>query len=86
MVIGKFRKQTAALPDDVCACLRAYFCMYVCFADSLDEAILHVDVGMERLVVIDNAATFDQEPLALPRHIERKRLQLKISHHKSELA
>lgn len=40
-------------------------------ADSLDETVLHVDVGMERLVIVDDAATFDQEPLTLPRHREK---------------
>lgn len=32
---------------------------------SLDEAILHVDVCMEGLVVIDDPSAFDQESVAL---------------------
>lgn len=31
----------------------------------LNEAIFHVDIGMERLVVVHNPAAFDQKPVAL---------------------
>lgn len=31
----------------------------------LNEAILHVDIGMEGLIIINNPSTFDQKPVAL---------------------
>lgn len=52
----------------VCACVHACLCL----EDSLDETVLHVDVGMERLIIVDDAAAFDQEPLTLPRHREKE--------------
>lgn len=33
--------------------------------DLLNDAILHVDIGMEGLVIVDNPPTFDQKPIAL---------------------
>lgn len=33
--------------------------------DLLNEAILHVDISMEGLVIIHNPASFDQKPVAL---------------------
>lgn len=33
--------------------------------DLLNEAILHVDVSMEGLVIVDDPPAFDQEPVAL---------------------
>lgn len=33
--------------------------------DLLNEAILHVDVGMEGLVIVHDPPAFDQEPVAL---------------------
>lgn len=41
--------------------------------DLLNEAILHVDVGMEGLVIVDDPAAFDQKPVALQREREKKR-------------
>lgn len=40
---------------------------------SLDEAILHVDVCMEGLVVIDDPSAFDQESVALLEKKTKKR-------------
>lgn len=33
--------------------------------DLLNEAILHVDIGMEGLVIVHNPPAFDQKPVAL---------------------
>lgn len=49
-------------------------CVRAC---SLDKAVLHVDVSMERLVIIDNTSTFDQEPLALFRQTQGKKAPIK---------
>lgn len=35
--------------------------------DLLNEAILHVDIGMEGLVIVHNPPAFDQKPVALQR-------------------
>lgn len=33
--------------------------------DLLNEAILHVDIGMEGLVIVHDPPSFDQKPVAL---------------------
>ncbi len=35
--------------------------------DLLNEAILHVDIGMEGLVIVHDPPAFDQKPVALQR-------------------
>lgn len=37
--------------------------------DLLNEAILHVDIGMEGLVIVHNPPAFDQKPVALQRKL-----------------
>lgn len=39
--------------------------MWVSGVDLLDDAILHVDIGMKGLIVIHNPPTFDQKPVTL---------------------
>lgn len=39
--------------------------MWVISGDLLNEAILHVDISMEGLVIVHNPPAFNQKPVAL---------------------
>lgn len=39
--------------------------------DALDESILYVDISVKRLVIVDHAASFDQQFFTLEKERER---------------